>query len=63
MELLSDYDKYVVYIYDNLCGFQRNILLALAVPLGKKIEHAYQKESENLLIPLVTKHLLWYNLA
>lgn len=63
MELLSDYDKYVTDIYDNLCGFQRNILLALAVPLGKKIEHAYQKESENLLIPLVTKPLLWYNLA
>lgn len=63
MELLSDYDKYVVYIYDNLCGFQRNILLALAVPLGKKIEHAYKKGCENLLIPLVTKPLLWYNLA
>lgn len=50
MELLSDYDKYVTDIYDNLCGFQRNILLALAVPLGKKIEHAYQKRVKSLNI-------------
>lgn len=63
MELLSDYDKYVIYIYDNLCGFQCNIFTGTCGSSWEKIEHAYQKECENLLIPLVTKPLLWYNLA
>lgn len=48
----------IIYAVSNVI-----FLLALAVPLGKKIEHAYKKGCENLLIPLVTKHLLWYNLA